>query len=450
MSHGVAAFRASVCASVSVQPSAATPAPFRRRGRSHLGVALLALLAWLAPIDSGFAQADVEDRPIQHLVFKPAERASWSPSNLLGFLRPGYTSERTLRIETTPPGALLDLFYVRASFQKRYEQVRAPVVLELPRRVEAGTRDSITVRAFKEGYRLETAHIPVRGGENHLVIDLGALPNSLVAVGHTYFSGRAGLSLMLKESPGVRMQKADNGFTVILDETSRGSDVESLLSGIQSPLVDRIESQQIGEDLLLRVRLTAGSTTETLDLRSRQSHDPARNLYRYSVDLIPEDQGAESIERARSELSRIAAHDVIGCAARYDDALHAALDAEQLARALTPRGEFTDPYLRAALRRLGEVSPGGAIHLRDGRRYRPEVPLELAAAASEAAAAEGYLALLRRWVALLEPASYRTEALRSLIAPETDSLTFEGAVADALSAERICRQALAGGALRGG
>ena len=36
---------------------------------------------------------------------------------------------------------------------------------------------------------------------------------------------------------------------------------------------------------------------------------------------------------------------------------------EVLSRALTPRGAFTDPYLRAAMRRLGEVSPGGVITL---------------------------------------------------------------------------------------
>ncbi len=408
---------------------------------SYVGFALAAIVAWTVPIDVGYAQQPNESQALRRLEFKPAERASWSPGNIFAFLRPGYMSTRTLEIETTPPGALLDLFYVRASFQKRYEQVRAPVILELPRRVEAGKRDSVTIRAFKEGYRLETEHVAVRSGVDRLVIELGSLPNTLVAVGHTYFSGRAGLSLMLEEPPTARVQEADDGFTLILGETARGSSVDSFLSGIQSPLVERIESQQLGEDLLVKVRLAEGRSTESIDLRSRQSHDPARDLYRYTIDLVPADEGAASIERARNALARIDRGDVTHCAARYDEALREALDPEQLARALTPRGDFTDPYLRAALRRLGEVSPGGTIRLRDGRRYRPDIPLELAAASSEAALARGYLALLRRWVALLEPSSHRTEALRSLIAPESDPLRFESAVTAALSAERSCRQA---------
>jgi hypothetical protein len=52
----------------------------------------------------------------------PDEKAGWSPSHLFSFMRGGYYSNRTLHVETSPPGAKLDLFYVRASFQKRYEQ----------------------------------------------------------------------------------------------------------------------------------------------------------------------------------------------------------------------------------------------------------------------------------------------------------------------------------------
>ncbi|HSF02753.1 MAG TPA: hypothetical protein VLA62_07080, partial [Solirubrobacterales bacterium] len=115
------------------------------------------------------------------------------------------------------------------------------------------------------------------------------------------------------------------------------------------------------------------------------------------------------------------------------------LEPESLARALAPRGAFTDPFLRAALRRLGEVSPGGAIELTDGTRYRASLPLELAAAASEPAQAKGYLALLRRLVAELEPADHRVEALRGLVAPELPRADFNAVLAEALARERACR-----------
>ena len=74
----------------------------------------------------------------------PESGASWGLRNVLApfsviFVGPSYWyGERTLKVDTTPPGAQLDLFYVRANFQKRYEQAQAPVTIELPTRIEAG------------------------------------------------------------------------------------------------------------------------------------------------------------------------------------------------------------------------------------------------------------------------------------------------------------------------
>ena len=55
----------------------------------------------------------------------PDKRASWGPTNLFApitglFLGgPGYWyRQREIAIDTTPPGAVLDLFYVRRNFQK--------------------------------------------------------------------------------------------------------------------------------------------------------------------------------------------------------------------------------------------------------------------------------------------------------------------------------------------
>lgn len=395
----------------------------------------------------GAAPPAVADaRAAQRIVLKPEDRAGWSPTQIFGSMRPDYHEDRILEIDSSPPGATLDLFYVRASFQKRYEQAEAPVVLELPTRAQAGKRDSITIRASLPGHKIETRHIPVKGGEERVLIELAPLDNSLVSVGHTYFAGRAGLSMLLRTPVSARVQKAEQGFSLILAQTATEPRAEATLAGLRSPLLASASAQQLGEDLLVKVQLPPGVTSEGLELRSREQADDVRGLHRFTVDMIQRGQKDASMMRARDALGQIGAGDVTGCAATFDSALRRALDREALARALTPRGDFTDPYLRAALRRLGEVSPGGAIALDDGSRYRPGVPLELAAAASQAASARGYLALLRRWVALLEPAEYREEALRSLVAPELEPAAFARALAKARGAEAGCRGGASAGA----
>jgi hypothetical protein len=398
----------------------------------HGTIACLAL-----GIPSGPVLADASRT--ERIVLKPEDRAGWSPTQIFGAMRPDYHSSRTVHVETSPPGATLDLFYVRASFQKRYEQAQAPVVLELPTRAEAGKRDSVTIRAFLPGHRIETRHVPVKGSEDRVLIELRPLDNTLVSVAHTYFAGRAGLSLLLRSPAPVRVQKAEQGFSLVLAQTAGEPAAEAMLGGLRSPLVASASTRQLGEDLLLKVELPDGVTGAGLELRSREQADPVRGLHRFTVDMIPRGQADAGVARARAALGQIATSDVTGCAAAFDASLRRSLDREELARALAPRGDFTDPYLRAALRRLGEVSPGGAILLEDGTRYRPGVPLELAAAASQAASARGYLALLRQWVRLLESESYRTEALRSLVAPELQPDAFASALARARAAEASCR-----------
>lgn len=369
----------------------------------------------------------------------PDERAGWSPSQVFSFARPDYHSERTLRVETTPPGAKLDLFYVRAGFQKRYEKAETtPVTLVLPKRAEAGKRDRVEIRASAPGYRVETVSVPVRGDQESVMIDLHPLDNRLAAVSATYFADRASLSFLTKAPAQVRLQKGTGGFSVVLAQTAQDSKTEAALANVRNPFLTGIESNQLGEDLLVQVDLAPGLDPNAMGSRSRQSQDSARGLHRYTIDLSP--KGDVGIERARAALGQIGAGDVTGCAATFDASLRKGLDPTALARALAPRGEFTDPYVKTALRRLGEVS-GGSIRMEDGTAYRASAPIELTAAASQAASAKGFLALLRAWARILGPAEYRDEALRSLVAPEMDPALFQKALRSAEAAERSCRGA---------
>jgi hypothetical protein len=352
---------------------------------------------------------------------------------------PGYWyAERTIEVRTTPPGAALDLFYVRRNFQKGYEQADAPALVVLPSRIEAGPRDSLTIRAFMDGYRQQEVIVKVRSREELVTIDLEPLANSLVAMTHLYLADRAALTFLTKEALSFRMQQRDPGYALVLLETGNTPEAENAMTGIRDALIASLRPQQLGEDLVVRVALTERARGDEIDLRSRQSYDPIRRLHSFSLDVVPKDGGVTSVRRAREALARVEPQHVSGCTARFDATLREQLEPSALARALTPRGSFTDPYLRAAMKRLGEISPAGEVVLADGSAFRTSIPLELAAASSQAAEARGYLALLRRFVAELEQEPYRRETLRGLVAPEVSPAHFDAMLDEAEAAERRC------------
>ncbi len=374
----------------------------------------------------------------------PDERAEWGLRDLFAplsvpFVGPSYWyGPRTVEVETTPPGASLDLFYVRANFQRRYEQATAPVTVVLPRRIEAGPRDSVTIRAFLPGYRFKDVTLRVDDRTSKVVLDLDPLPNHLRAVAHTYFAGRSTLAFLTTQPAVVRVQRRPEGFTVVLNQTGGSPELSALLDAIHSPLVARVAAQQVGEDLLVRVDLTDEARSRKLELRSRAEREPARDLSRLAIELAPPGGTAETVERVRGALGRLGPSDVSGCALAFEDALRQALDPAALARALAPRGDFVDPVMRAAMRRLGELSPDGVVPMADGARYRPADALELEAALSEAPQARGFLALLRGFARELG-GSAADQELHGLVAPELADGAFADVLARAQAAERACR-----------
>jgi hypothetical protein len=400
----------------------------------------MGLIAFLL-LAAAVAGAEVEGEVVELI---PDERASWGATNVFapitGFFLggPGYWyGKRSLEVETTPPGAMLELFYVRASFQKGYEQAEAPAIIVLPRRVEAGPRDSVTIRALADGYRVGEVYVRVRSRQSKVMIDLEPLPNSLVAVTHTYFAGRAALVFLTKEASAFRLQKGGDGIAVVLAETATTPEADEAIEGVRSVLVSSLRARQLGEDLLLQVAL-GDEAREEVEIRSRQSYDPVRNLHSFALDFVPPDKGVGAVRRARAALGRIRASHVAGCAETFDEALRQQLDLAALSRALAPKGAFTDPFLRAAMKRLGEVSPDGLVSLIDGSSYRIAAPIELAAATNRAAEVVGYLALLRQLVAELEPEAFRRQMILGLIAPEVRRSRFDAILDGAEKRERGC------------
>jgi hypothetical protein len=369
------------------------------------------------------APAFADSEKLETVSLIPEDRAGWSATNLFAPVTglfmggPGYWYRpRRIEIRSTPPGAALDLFYVRRNFQKGYEQADAPVAVLLPKRIEAGPRDYLTIRAFMPGYRQTEVKVKIRSRQEEIMVDLEPLANSLVAVTHLYFGGRASLGFLTDEALSFRVQERDAGYAVVLLETGTTSHAESTMQGASGALIESLRPQQLGEDLTVRIQLREPIGTDDVDLRSRQSYDAVRRLHRFSLDVVPRSGGADSVRTI----------------------LRQRIEPSALARALAPRGSFTDPYLRAAMKRLGEVSPGGAVVLTDGTGFRTSIPLELAAASSQASEVTGYLALLRRLVEELEAEPHRRETLRGLIAPELSPAEFETALDEAEVAERSC------------
>ena len=120
----------------------------------HRRIAVIGSVLLLAAMAGAGAEAAETAETAETVILRPDRPASWRPSKLFAFLRPGHNyGERSIEIETIPSGATIDLFYIRANFQKRYEQAESPAKVILPNRAEAGPRDAVTIRAFAEGYR---------------------------------------------------------------------------------------------------------------------------------------------------------------------------------------------------------------------------------------------------------------------------------------------------------
>jgi hypothetical protein len=133
--------------------------------RGWLGGLLAGVSLCLPAIAQDEDLAD-EPEPFHEVIdLKPADLASFGVKNLaapFGSLFRGpdhYYQDREIRVDTTPTGGMVDLFYVRSNFQKRFEQAETPVTVIVPARVDAGPRDSVTIRAFREGFRQKTTTV---------------------------------------------------------------------------------------------------------------------------------------------------------------------------------------------------------------------------------------------------------------------------------------------------
>jgi hypothetical protein len=377
------------------------------------------------------------------IAMKPDSLAQWG--NLLPALaRPWhYFPQRSIRIETSPPGALLDLAYLRHGVRLMFEQVRAPLEVELPSRFVAHRSDALSVRAFVPGYQPARITAPLHGDTERLLIDLERISNSVEIVGYRYLAQRGALTLLTRAELEVRVGDITDEFYVVLSETALGEAAGKVLDSLQSPQIERATAVQLGRDLLLQLRLGQETRDELPALRIFTGFETARQLHRTVLDFSrPE---ARTTRRALDGLAQIRPEAVSGCALRFDAALREGLEPTDLARALTPSADFIDPILRAALHRLAELSADGQLRLADGTRLQPDLRLEFEAALGQAHQVEGFLALLRALAVQTAGAEAQSQVLRGLVAPELDQGGFEERAAKAERAEQECGEGVARG-----
>jgi hypothetical protein len=411
-------------------------------------LALLVLLAvafasLAAPVAYAQEYDDDDEFEADVLDFQPAQPPGFSLRNVFAPLTslflggPSYWyDERELVLDSTPSGAIVELFYIRSNFQKMYERTETPVTVILPSRIRSLDRDALRIRAIVPGHRQVETVLKIHTRETKIVFDLDPLPNQLTSVSHRYFSGRGSLTFLTKELLAPRLQQQEDSFAVFMAETGMAAGIEGALGTIENTLISESSGQQLGEDLAVRFTMRPGMS-ERVDFRSRQAYDAAREVHIFAIDLVPNDGGADSVQKALDALAKLRPSDVKGCALVFDDRMSELLDPGSLSRALEPRGEFTDRYIRAAMRRMGEVAPGGTVQFRDGSTYRPTVPIELDASLSQAGGARGFLALLRTFAKIID-GEHGDEALRSLIAPSLDVHSFADVLERANTSERSC------------
>ena len=396
----------------------------------------LLLLAFIA------LPATAAEREIVELI--PAQRSGWTIGRLFAPITglfmggPSYWyGERTLEIDTRPPGASLDLFYVRKNIQQRFERAESPALLQLPTRIEAGRGDSISIRAILDGYLHQEVQVEVRSRKTQLTIELDPLPNHLEAMTHTYLSRRGSLKFLTTEAAQFRVNEMSDGFSIVMTKTGHSQSAAEIMRDVSSENIQLLRAEQLGEDLVVRVQLH-DSDPSKLDLRSTQGYDAARELHHFTVELVPSEGNAAVLARSEDALNRVQRPNVFGCALDFDHSMRSQLDPAALSRALAPSSGFLDLHLRLALQRLGELSPDGLITLIDGSKFHASIPLDLAAASTQSAEAIGFLSLLRAFIAELEPPEHRRSALRGTIAPELDRERFDASVEIAEDLERRC------------
>lgn len=350
-------------------------------------------------------------------------------SSLFG-ARDYWYGENVTLLETAPAAAGVDLFYVRANFQKMFVRAQSPVRVTLPSRISATSRDAVIIRVTAPGFRTREESYKIGKAPDVLVMALEPVPNALVALSHAHISGRTTLTLRTTEKPEFRVMRSRGaeGFSLVLAETATRIEDTPLPSG---GLVRELGMTQLGEDLVVKVE----TYSPDVEVRSKEGYDAIREEHLFILDLSGPGFLPPSPERIRRDIARGAFALNEPCHERFEIALRKALDPADIARGGRSTGTLAQLYRREAMLALGRLDRG-RVRTVEGVPFRTGSPVELELALQNAAVVEGYLALLGSYARTQEnPAT----VLRSLLVPDMAPAVFAPIYQSADAVWKGCR-----------
>ncbi len=367
------------------------------------------------------------------LTLKPDQIGDWG-NFLPSLLRPlHYFPERRVQVSTSPPGADLDLLYLREGGSMRlFEQARSPVVVKLPSRFVASEGDVLLIRAFAPGYRRAEAHVSVHGGDE--VAELALEPSARVVqeVWARDF-GRGASVTVLADGPIDIERHGEGGvLRVVLPDTALGEGVAATLPGTSGSTLTAVRPFQLGSELMLSLELAPGTRAE--DARFQAAALASRRQWKLLVSL-PAASGASPPTLPAWFATEPPAP--TPCDLAFDAALREGLDRDRLRRALAPGDPATAPILSEAIERLARARPTGEVALLGGARLDPGTHAGRTASHTYAHEIVGLLAVFE---GLLGGGEAGDAVLASLLAPGTRPSAFLTVLEGARSQRAACRQ----------
>ncbi len=353
---------------------------------------------------------------------------------LITVLRPfHYYRERRLTIDSTPPGAQLDIAYLRRGSQLMYHSGRAPLEVVLPTRLQSSSADRLLVRGFLPGHERSRRSVAVSEVDESLQLTLAPLENQVTDVAHGSLAGRSVLELRSDQIPTVRVAEDGDGWTIVLVRTGLSELLTEQVAALRDPQL-RFEARQLGDDLVVSLRRQGPGP---LELRHRLLGDPSRSESRTRIEV----DGPEARLRAERLLAAVDGMTTWpdgGCDELYEGVLRQGISDRGLSGLL---GHDDHPYratLRAALRQMARVSPGGNLRATNGDTLTAATPLEFELAWTRSAEVAGYLSWLHAFSLRVDPADDGALPFRSLVAPDWGPDRFDALLARAASARAGC------------
>ncbi|HEY8122824.1 MAG TPA: hypothetical protein VII78_15990 [Myxococcota bacterium] len=371
----------------------------------------------------------------ERVALVPERPPPWRISRALAGLRDGARAARELRVETAPPGAQLELAYLRDGAQLALARGVAPLVALLPAAALTGDGDRVVVRAQLPGFAEREIDQAALRAESTLRIALTPLPAGLRAISLLELADRSRLTLRSDRPLGARLTPTEQGWRLVLADAAFDARIEAAVAGLRGNAIEGAALKPVASDVMLELTIREDGR----ELRLAQESEPVRGVGRLSLEWLPADGGAGALARVHRALARLGARSLDACAESFERTLCDALGSQALARALAPSGAFSDAYVVLALERLAALSPRGEIALRDGSRLRIDGSAARALAVARAPEVRGLLVALRELSAALAPAGASEAALQAWIAPESARDEFVAAYARAVQAEASCR-----------